>query len=107
MAKANSSIVVSAVWMLGVSLVLFFLPAVNGLIGGLVGGYKAGTIGRALGAAILPALAVGLGLWVLFALFGAPFIGIIGGFAVGVWALLSSAGLLLGAAIGGAVAPAH
>jgi hypothetical protein len=107
MAKTNSSMLASATWMLGVSLVLFFLPAVNGLIGGFVGGYKAGTVGRALGAAILPALVLGMGLWVLFGLFGAPFIGFIGGFAIGVWALLSSGGLLVGALIGGAVAPAH
>jgi len=106
-AARNASLVVSALWMLGISLVLFFLPVINGLIGGVVGGYKAGSVGRALGAAILPAVAVGLILWVVFALFGAPIIGFIGGLAVGLWALFASVGLLIGAIIGGALAPSR
>ncbi|MBX5460623.1 MAG: hypothetical protein IRZ28_05975 [Steroidobacteraceae bacterium] len=106
-AARNASLMVSALWMVGVSLVLFFLPAINGLIGGAVGGYKAGSVGRALGAAILPAVAVGLILWAAFAMFGAPIIGLIGGLAVGLWALFSSVGLLIGAIIGGAIAPSR
>lgn len=105
--EERSSIVVSALWMIGISLVLFFIPALNGVIGGVVGGYKAGTAGRAISAALLPALIVGLGVWVLLALFEAPIIGFIGGVAVGLWALFSSIGLLIGALIGGAVAPGH
>lgn len=101
----RSSIVASSIWMIVVSLLLFFLPAVNGLIGGAVGGYKAGAVGRALGAAVLPAVVVGLGLWVLLALLDLPIIGFISGIAVGLWALLSSIGVLLGALIGGALAP--
>lgn len=102
---ANASVVTSSLWMIGISLVLFFLPAINGLIGGIVGGYKAGSMGRALAAAVLPAVVVGIGLWIIFALFEAPIIGFIGGVAVGLWALFSSISLLIGAAIGGAVAP--
>jgi hypothetical protein len=41
----------------------------------------------------------------LFASFHVPFLGFIGGVAIGLWALFSSAGLLLGALIGGAIAP--
>lgn len=103
--RNSSSLVASAIWMLVVSLVLFFLPAINGLIGGAVGGYKAGSVGRALGASLLPALVVGIALWALFTLVGAPLIGVVGGIAVGVWAALSSVGMLVGAVIGGAVAP--
>lgn len=105
--QSNSSVPVSSLWMIGVSLVLFFLPAINGLIGGAVGGYKAGSVSRALAAAILPAIVVGLGLWALFALFNAPVIGFVGGLAVGVWALISSIGIIVGALVGGVVAPSR
>lgn len=101
----DKSIAVSALWMIFISMALFFMPAVNGLVGGAVGGYKAGSIARGLAASVLPAIALGAALWVLLALFDAPILGFFGGVAVGLWALLSSAGLLLGAAIGDALAP--
>lgn len=101
----RSSVLVSSVWMIGVSLVLFFLPAVNGLIGGVVGGYKAGTIGRALSAAVLPAIVVFFGVWGLMAMFDHAVIGFISGIAVGIWAIISSISLFIGALIGGAIAP--
>lgn len=101
----ETSLVVSALWMIGISLVLFFLPAINGLIGGGVGGYKAGSVKRGLGAALLPAIIVGAGIWLLLAVFEAPILGFLAGIAVGLWALISSIGLLIGAAIGGAVSP--
>lgn len=103
----DSSIVASSLWMIVISLVLFFLPAINGLIGGAVGGYKAGSAGRGITAAILPSIIVGLLMWGLFALFDAPIIGFIGGLAIGIWALISSIGLLIGAVLGGAMAPAR
>ncbi|MEX2496343.1 MAG: hypothetical protein WD448_09655, partial [Woeseia sp.] len=88
-----------------ISLLLFFLPALNGLIGGAVGGYKAGSAKRGLIAAVLPAIAAGIGIWIILAIFDAPVLGLFSGIALGVWALISSIGLLIGAAIGGAVAP--
>ncbi len=90
--------------MIGISLALFFLPAINGFLGGLIGGYKVGGAGRALGAAILPAVIVGLGLWLLLAVLDAPLIGLMSGVALMVLILCSSLGLLAGAAIGGAAA---
>lgn len=101
----ETSIFVCSLWMIGISLLLFFLPALNGLIGGGVGGYKAGTVGRGLAAAVLPAIIVGAAIWVLLAMFNAPVLGFISGLAVGIWALISSIGLLIGALIGGAIAP--
>lgn len=101
----KTTVVASAVWMIAISLVLFFVPAVNGLIGGAVGGYKAGTVQRALYAAVLPAIVVGLVLWGLFALMDAPIIGFFGSLAIGIYALFSSIGLLIGAVVGGAFAP--
>ena len=103
--RGDTSLVVSALWMLVISMLLFFLPALNGLIGGAVGGFKAGSVKRGLIAALLPAIAAGLGIWVLLAIFDAPIIGFLSGLAFGVWALVSSIGLLIGAMVGGAMAP--
>ncbi|HLT92310.1 MAG TPA: hypothetical protein VKZ85_15350 [Woeseiaceae bacterium] len=102
--RRETSLVVCALWMIGISLVLFFLPALNGLIGGAVGGYKAGSAMRGLGAAVLPAIVSGIGTWVLLAVFDAPILGFLAGLAVGAWALISSIGLLIGALVGGALA---
>ncbi|HLU06034.1 MAG TPA: hypothetical protein VKZ91_05705 [Woeseiaceae bacterium] len=103
--RGDTSLVVSALWMLVISMLLFFLPALNGLIGGAVGGFKAGSVKRGLTAALLPALAAGLGIWALLAVFNAPIIGFLSGLAFGIWALISSIGLLIGAMVGGAMAP--
>lgn len=102
--RGETSLFVCALWMIVISMLLFFLPALNGLIGGAVGGYKAGSAMRGLGAAILPAIISGIGIWVLLAVVDAPVLGFLAGMAVGLWALISSIGLLIGAAIGGAVA---
>lgn len=99
----RSSVVGGSIWMVGLSLVLFFIPGINGLIGGLVGGYKVGSVGRALMAAILPAIVVGFGMWLLMVAFDLPLIGIAAGFAVGILVLLADLGLFIGAAIGGAL----
>lgn len=96
-------ILVPALWMMGISLALFFLPVINGLIGGFVGGMKAGSVRNALIAAVLPAVAVAVGLWILLSLLGMPIIGIFAGTAIGIWILLSDLGLFIGAAIGGAM----
>jgi len=103
--RGDSSLLASAVWMVVISMLLFFLPVINGLIGGAVGGYKAGSVKRGLGAALLPAVAAGIGIWVLLAIFNAPIIGFFSGLAFGLWALISSIGLLVGAMLGGAIAP--
>jgi hypothetical protein len=100
----RSSILAGSFWMIAISLVLFFLPLVNGLIGGLVGGYKVGGLGRALIAAILPAAIVALGLWLLFALGNAPFWGAVAGLTGAMLVVLADVGIFVGAAIGGALA---
>lgn len=97
----NASIPEASLWMIGISLLLFFLPALNGLIGGLVGGYKAGSVKRGVTAAVLPLIIVALGLWALLALMDLPLLGLFAGLAVGVWIALADLGLLIGAFIGG------
>lgn len=100
----QKSLVVGALWMVGISLLLFFVPVINGLLGGLIGGYKVGGVGRAIKAALLPALAIAFVLWLIFALASLPILGLFAGVTVGVIIIFSSLGLLLGAVIGGALA---
>jgi len=97
-----TSVVGGSLWMVGISLALFFLPAINGFVGGLVGGYKVGGTGRALAAAVIPAIVVGVVLWFVLAVLDAPVIGFLGGMALMLGIVLSSLGLLLGAVVGGA-----
>lgn len=97
----RTNVVVASAWMVGISLLLFFLPLVNGLIGGAVGGYKAGTPKRGLLAALIPSLLVAAGLWAIFAVFGGPVMGFFAGAAAGMLVLLADVGLFIGAAIGG------
>jgi hypothetical protein len=99
----HASIVMGAVWMVVLSLALFFVPGVNGLIAGLVGGYLVGSVGRAMASAVLPALIIAVGLWILLAAVGMPILGFFAGAAVTVLIVLAEVGLFLGAASGAIV----
>jgi hypothetical protein len=90
--------------MIGVTLALFFLPLINGIIGGAIGGYKVGGAKRAMLAAILPAAVVAVGLWLLFALAEAPVWGLLAGVTAAALVALADVGIFIGAAIGGALA---
>ena len=96
----HAGIVMGAIWMVVLSLALFFIPGVNGLIAGLVGGYLVGSLGRAMAAAVLPALIVAGGLWVLLAAIGMPILGFFAGAALTVLIVLAELGLFLGSALG-------
>lgn len=96
----HAGIVMGAIWMVVLSLALFFIPGVNGLIAGLIGGYLVGSFGRAMVAAVLPALIVAVGLWVLLAAVGMPILGLFAGVAITVLIVLAELGLFLGAALG-------
>lgn len=98
----STNLVLGSLWMVGLTLALFFLPLVNGLIGGFVGGYKVGSVGRALLAAILPAIFAAMGLWILFAMLDAAGWGLLAGLTLGVIIALADAGIFVGAALGGA-----
>ena len=106
-APQKSGVFAGALWMIGITLALFFLPAVNGLIGGFVGGYRVGTVDRALTAALLPALVVALALGALLAIWKLPVVGLFAGLAAGVVVVLADVGLLLGAVLGGWFATAR
>src|SRR5262249_13862129 len=98
-------IVAGAVWMFVISVLLFWLPVIGALIAGLVGGKKAAGVGAAVVAALLPAIVVGVALFLsATALTGFPPIGIVAG--AGGFALMAAhvGPLLIGAIIGGALA---
>lgn len=102
--RDRSNVVVGSAWMVGLALLFFWLPAINGLLGGVVGGYKVGTLGRALAAAVLPAILVALGMWLLFAAFDLGGWGLLAGIGMGALIVFADLGIFIGAAIGGAVA---
>ncbi|KPK01734.1 MAG: hypothetical protein AMS20_13040 [Gemmatimonas sp. SG8_28] len=96
-------------WMLGLSIALFWLPGIGGLIAGFVGGRKAGGLWPAVVAVFLPGVVLFLITVFLGALIGwIPLIGqlwaAIAG--IGAWALsfMNVIPLLLGAVVGGATA---
>jgi hypothetical protein len=102
--RPPSNIVVASLWMIVISIALFFLPLINGLVGGIVGGYKAGSSKRGLLAALLPAAVIAVALWLLLMAFDAPVAGLFLGVGAAVLIVLADVGLVLGALIGGAYA---
>ena len=97
--------VVGALWMFFISLLLFWLPVFGPLIAGFVGGKKAGGVGSALGAVFLPAVVLGVFLFILGTATGLPLVGVVtGSTAFLVLALAAVGPLLVGAILGGALA---
>ena len=106
MAQGKQGSVLSAMmWMFVISLLLFWLPVLGGLIAGFVGGRKAGSVGSAILAVFLPGIIFFVLLFLLAAsLVGIPLIGLAAG-AGGLWFSVIHVGpLLVGAIIGGATA---
>ena len=95
--QAQGSVVVGAIWMIVISLLLFWLPF-GPLIAGIVGGKRAGGVGPAIAAVFLPALFLGIFFLVAAtALTGLPVLGLLAG-AGGFFLAAAGVGqLLLGA----------
>jgi len=92
----------AAMWMLVISLLLFWLPFVGPLIGGVVGGRKAGGVFAAIVAALVPAIVVGLLLLVFGTMLtGLPLIGVVAGAGGFVLVAAQVGPMLLGAILGG------
>jgi len=105
MSSGRSSIVGASVWMLVISLLLFWLPFVGPLLGGVVGGRKAGGVGRAILAALVPAFVCAALLFVLATFLTAmPLIGAVA--AAGGFVLVAAhvGPMILGAILGGLMA---
>lgn len=99
----SGSTVGAAGWMVGLSILLFWLPVVGPLIAGFVGGRRATTVGRALLAAFAPAVLVGVLVVLVLAAFDLPVIGAIAGVGLAIAVLVQDVPLFLGAWLGAAV----
>ncbi len=103
--KREPSALRGMLWMLLISVLLFWLPFFGPLIAGFVGGKKAGTVGSAILAVFLPAIVIFVLLFFFgTALSGIPGLGLIAGMSGFVLALTGIGPLLIGAIIGGAMA---
>jgi hypothetical protein len=103
--SGRSSIVGASLWMLVISLLLFWLPFLGPLLGGIVGGRKASGVGRALLASLVPAFVVAVLLLALGTLLtGMPLIGAVA--AAGGFVLVAAqvGPMILGAILGGLMA---
>jgi len=101
----RSGIVAAMVWMLVLSLLLFWLPFLGPFIAGVVGGKKAGSVGRGVLAALLPTLVTGVLFFLLATvLTGMPILGAIAGLGAGALVAAGIGPLLLGAVLGGLLA---
>lgn len=102
--RRQPSLIAAGAAMLGLSLLLFWLPIAGPLIAGGVGGRMAGTPGRGLLLALLPAVAVAILIVVVLGAFDLPVLGTVAGLGVGLVVLVQDLPLLVGAALGGATA---
>ena len=100
----RDSSALASFWMGFLTLLIFFVPGLNGLLAGFVGGYRLGTGGEGARAAVLPALGCFLFLWMMLVWYQLPLVGWIPGVPRELWAFLSAAAILPGAALGGRVA---
>ncbi|ROO29333.1 hypothetical protein [Salinisphaera japonica] len=101
----KGSISLAIVWMVVISLVLFWLPVAGPLLAGFVGGRTAGSVGRGIWAAILPTvilclILLGAGT----ALTGLPVIGVIASISLFLVIAIQLIPLIAGAIIGGLMA---
>ena len=103
--KPEGSIFMGAVWMLVLSILLFWMPVAGPLLAGFVGGRKAGGVMAAIVAAVLPGLVMGVALFFLGSLLtGLPLFGAVAGMGVFALSLFHVGPLLLGAIVGGLMA---
>lgn len=100
----QGSILSGTLWMIGLAILLFWLPVIGPLIAGFVGGRKSGGVGPALISSIIPALlAAGL-LLLIGSVFGVPLLGAIAGAGVFIILLVETVPMMIAAIVGGAMA---
>lgn len=105
MSDSNGSVVAGTLWMILVSILLFWLPTFGPLIAGIVGGKKAGGVGAGIMAALLPSIIVAVLLFTFStALTTMPIVGAVAGMGIFMLMAIQIGPLLLGAIIGGLMA---
>lgn len=100
----RGSILSGTLWMLVLSILLFWLPVIGPLIAGFVGGRKSGGVGPALVSSIIPAILAAALLLLIGTGFGLPLIGAIVGAGVFVVILIEMVPMILAAIVGGVTA---
>jgi len=101
----SGSILGGMIWMLVISVLLFWLPFIGPLIAGVVGGRKAGGVGSAIAAVFLPTVVLGVAMFFAASMLtGLPVIGALAAAGGMVLAAVGVGPLLLGAIIGGVLA---
>ncbi len=94
-------VLLGSILMFVITMALFFLPVVNGIIGGVIGGHKVGHTKNA----IMPDMGVGFLLWIALKVANIPVMGVPPSDPeLALLVVLSDLGLLVGAAIGGTLA---
>lgn len=101
--EPRASFIKATLWMVGLSILLFWLPILGPVVAGLVGGWFAGTIGRAVLASLMPAVLLALLIVGVGTLFELPVVGALAGGAIGLVILLGDVPLVLGAIVGAVV----
>lgn len=102
-APDRGSVLRAALWMIGLSIALFWLPILGPAIAGFVGGTKAKTMGKAMFAAFLPAVLLGAAVAAVLLLFDLPLIGTIAGVGIFIVILAEDVPMFAGAALGALV----
>jgi hypothetical protein len=100
----EGSVARAAVWMIGLSILLIWLPVLGPFVAGVVGGREARSLGKGLVAALVPAVLLGLLVGVILALFDLPLIGTVAGIGVLLWVAFEDIPMFIGAALGGFLA---
>lgn len=98
------SVLVGFLIMLGLSVLLFWLPLIGPFLAGFIGGRYVGSPGRGLVAAILPTLVVAIIVAITGVLTLLPGVGLLASESLVLTAIIQGAPLILGAVIGGATA---
>lgn len=94
------SLLRGALWMLVLSLVLFWLPVLGPFIAGVVGGRVIGGRIAALLVALLPAIALAALIALILSLFELPVLGAVAGFGIFLVIAVQDLPLLVGAWVG-------
>jgi len=101
-AYRQTNVVAGAVWILVLSLLLFWLPVAGPLIAGFVGGKKAGGVAAGIVAVFLPAIVLGMFFFVFGTVItGLPLLGIVAGTGSFIMTASGVGLLLVGAIVGG------
>ncbi len=104
----KGSVFSGMMWMIFLSVLLFWLPLLGPLLAGIVGGKKSGGVLRALAACVLPIVILSAVVWLSFAVVGLPFHGLVIAGLVGTslvpYLLFHNFALVCGALVGGALA---